>query len=60
MKRSELKKQIEDTITELLDEAEAYQVTSKANKTTTQSFNTPAEADQFRKQNTNVAKVTKL
>jgi hypothetical protein len=60
MKRSELKKQIEDAIVEILDEAEAYQVTSKTGKTTTQSFGTPGEADQFRRQNTNIAKVTKI
>jgi hypothetical protein len=59
MKRSDLKKQIEEIITELLDENVAYELTGVTGKTT-QSFTNDAEALKFKSQNQNVKSIKKL
>jgi hypothetical protein len=59
MKRSELKKQIEEIITELLDENVAYELTGAVGKTT-QSFPSDAEAQKFKAQNSNIKSIKKI
>jgi len=59
MKRSELKKQIEEIITELLDENVAYELTGATGKTA-QSFPNDAEAQKFKSQNQNIKSIKKI
>jgi hypothetical protein len=59
MKRSEFKKQIEEIITELLDENVAYELTGATGKTT-QSFPNDAEAQKFKAQNQNIKSIKKI
>jgi hypothetical protein len=59
MKLSELKKQIEEIITELLDENVAYELTGATGKTT-QSFPNDGEAQKFKSQNQNIKSIKKI
>lgn len=60
MKLSELKKQIEDAITEILGESEAYKVTGASGKDDLESFANAAAANAFKAANPNIKKIEKL
>ena len=59
MKRSELKKQIEKTITEILDEAMAYELSGERG-VKIQSFTDDAEAQRFKTNNKNIKSIKKI
>jgi len=60
MKRSELIKEIEKTIVELLDEAIAYELTGEKGDKTVQSFSNDTEAQKFKAQNRNIRSIKKI
>jgi hypothetical protein len=60
MKKTALKKYIQEEIIKALSEAEAYELTGKTGTKTVSSFKSQSEADKFKQQNPNITGVKKL